>query len=379
MILVVLPKNNPLDLIKPKPVVSAMLPYITYSKFLDICVFSPFSDNPNNFVTNKIFSKKNSTKKTYTKSVLIEIQNLLTNGEKICVIEVHQDVKLAGNIAKKFPDIKVSVVKHNNYCINRFKEKFCLLRAYYYYRYIKYLHSIYCNSNYVSSVIAKNYPLMKSKTFTIYNSFGHIKDAISKLPVDFSDKKDQIVFAGKPVNHKGIKEFISALPDVLKKHTSYKAIIIGAFFSKKNKYSKTIKEIISSSELKNLISEGRIVFLKNLTPDLVFKNMLESKLVVVPSKSNEPFGLVCLEAHLAKCAVISSGRGGLKEVSGEYALYLDSVSPIDISSKLNFLIENSNEMSSLAKDGHDYAFNKFDPQKLVVILDAKRSEIINAS
>jgi glycosyltransferase involved in cell wall biosynthesis len=376
MILIILPKNNPLEEAKPKPVVSAMIPYVLYSSYKEeICIFSSYTDNPKIDVNNKIFSKQQSTKKKYILAVLLEIQRLLDNGISIPIVEVHQDVSLAGIIAKNFPNIRVSVIKHGDYCINRFKEKFSLIRWFYYNRYIKYLHSIYTISNYVRLAIEKDYPKMETKIFTVYNTYGHISQSL--ITQENNNKKNQIVFAGKPVAHKGISEFILSLPPVLNKHLDYKAIIIGAFFSKKGKYLKEIDGLFEKNDIRKLIDDSRIVFLKNLNPDEVFKNMAESKIAVVPTKTNEPFGLVCLESHLAKCAVVSSGNGGLSEISGDYALYLDCVSKDEISNKLNILIENEKKLRILASSGFEYTYNKFDPKKLALILDAKRQESIN--
>ncbi|MDR0485023.1 MAG: glycosyltransferase family 4 protein [Alphaproteobacteria bacterium] len=371
MILIILPKNNPLDSIKPKPVVSAMFPYTVYSQFVeDIRIFSPLTDNPNNQVNFKLFPKAN-----YNKLCIDEIQKLLDNNTLIPIVEVHQDVRLAGLIAKKFPQIKVSVIKHGDYFINRFKESLAIMRLFYYRKYIRYLHSTYCISDYVLNSLLSGYPKIKNKIFTVYNTYGHILEEVEKKSEIV--KKNQIIFVGKPVPHKGIVEFISALPEVLKQHKDYTAIIVGAFFSKKEKYAKTIEELMESSQIKELISSGRIVLFKNLTPTDVFSKMLESKIAVVPTKTKEPFGLVCLEAHLAKCAVVSSKNGGLPEVSGDYALYLKSVLLEEIVSSIDYLIKNANVLSDLSRNGYEYAYNKFAPKNLVPILDSKRIEIIN--
>ncbi|MCL2566912.1 MAG: glycosyltransferase family 4 protein [Alphaproteobacteria bacterium] len=370
MILIVLPKNNPLDFTNPKPVVSAMIPYAVYSKFAeDICIFTPQTEH-NDKIKSKILPKAN-----YNKHCLTEIQQLLNEGIDVDIVEVHQDVRLAGLIAKKFPQIKVSVVKHSNYFINRFKENFSLIRLYYYRQYIRYLHSTYCVSNYVRDVLVSGYPKIKNKIWTIYNTYGHMLDSIKNATA--VKKKKQIIFAGKPVSHKGIVEFISSLPLVLNQHKDYAAVIIGAFFSSKEKYANTMVQLLESNEVKELIAAKRILFLKNLKPSEVFANMQESSIAVIPTKTNEPFGLVCLEAHLSKCAVISSGRGGLREISGNHAIYLKDVSAKDIADSIDYLIKNPNILENLSVEGYEYAYNKFAPQNLVAILDAKREKIIN--
>ncbi|MDR2008562.1 MAG: glycosyltransferase family 4 protein, partial [Alphaproteobacteria bacterium] len=208
----------------------------------------------------------------------------------------------------------------------------------------------------------------------VYNSYGHILESIENSSNIV--KKNQIIFAGKPVAHKGIIEFISALPRVLNNHKDYTAVIIGAFFSKKEKYAATIANLLESAEIKELISAKRIIFLKNLSPSEVFAKMSESKIAVIPTKTKEPFGLVCLEAHLAKCAVVSSKSGGLPEISGDNAIYLNPVSATEIAKSIEYLIENPHILGKLAENGKIYAHDKFSPQVLVAILDVMREEFL---
>jgi glycosyltransferase involved in cell wall biosynthesis len=55
--------------------------------------------------------------------------------------------------------------------------------------------------------------------------------------------------------------------------------------------------------------------------------MQRAAIVVVPSRWEEPFGLVALEAMACGAALICSPRGGLPEVAGETALYADPDQP----------------------------------------------------
>jgi len=59
--------------------------------------------------------------------------------------------------------------------------------------------------------------------------------------------------------------------------------------------------------------------------------------VFVLSRSNEPFGLVALEAMASGCAVISSNRGGLPEACGDAAMLVNPDDPQAIVSSLRKL------------------------------------------
>ena len=48
----------------------------------------------------------------------------------------------------------------------------------------------------------------------------------------------------------------------------------------------------------------------------------QAAIALVPSKWDEPFGRTALEAHAGGCAVVSSGTGGLAEISENNAIVL---------------------------------------------------------
>jgi glycosyltransferase involved in cell wall biosynthesis len=72
---------------------------------------------------------------------------------------------------------------------------------------------------------------------------------------------------------------------------------------------------------------------------------------VVASKWAEPFGRTALEAHAAGAALISSGTGGLREISADAAEYLTEISGPAIAEKLSFLNSNEVRRRQIAADG----------------------------
>jgi glycosyltransferase involved in cell wall biosynthesis len=74
---------------------------------------------------------------------------------------------------------------------------------------------------------------------------------------------------------------------------------------------------------------------------------------LVPSKWAEPFGRVALEAHAGGAALISSGTGGLREISGDAALYLESVTAPAIAGALRQLARDGALRARLARRGDE--------------------------
>ncbi len=64
-------------------------------------------------------------------------------------------------------------------------------------------------------------------------------------------------------------------------------------------------------------------------------------IAMIPSKWREPFGRTCLEAHAGGAAVISSGSGGLREISGDAALYATDAEVDGLIDALRRLIDRS--------------------------------------
>ncbi|MDX2287902.1 MAG: glycosyltransferase, partial [Hyphomicrobiaceae bacterium] len=79
----------------------------------------------------------------------------------------------------------------------------------------------------------------------------------------------------------------------------------------------------------------------------------------VPSVWREPFGRTALEAHAGGCAVISSGSGGLAEVSGGHAVMLPEVTAAALGDAMSTLIDDGETRARLAKNGRAYVVASF--------------------
>ncbi len=76
-------------------------------------------------------------------------------------------------------------------------------------------------------------------------------------------------------------------------------------------------------ELQSLMKSANATYLGHVPRDRVPALVREHDVACVLSRSNEPFGLVALEAMASGCAVIASNRGGLPEACGNAGIQLD--------------------------------------------------------
>ena len=104
--------------------------------------------------------------------------------------------------------------------------------------------------------------------------------------------------------------------------------------------------------------------------------MQSAAIALTPSVWDEPFGLTAIEAHAAGAALISSGRGGLREASGPHALYVDAVTPQTLSAAMDRLIRDPAERLALARGGQAYVLEAHTPQRRAGELNAIRRILV---
>lgn len=135
-IALVFPYNNPCTVNNPKPVALVALSYIQNTKY-SITIITPATSTPFIHKKHQVVTINAVSESQYVHKVITILDNSYD------IVEVHQATKLAGRIAKKYPHIKVSLIKHGFYLINRIKERFFLFRLFYYHFYLKYIYRVF--------------------------------------------------------------------------------------------------------------------------------------------------------------------------------------------------------------------------------------------
>ena len=160
------------------------------------------------------------------------------------------------------------------------------------------------------------------KTKIIYHSVNTRKKTI---------KSNLIVFVGKLNYSKGYDIYKDAIIKILDKYENWKALSIGSE-SRRNIY-------INHKQHKEL---GFINHKKTL------EILDKSEIAVVPSRWEEPFGRVALEAAACGCATITSATGGLLETNN-YLININKIDSEKLYSKIDLLIQNNNKRKELQK------------------------------
>ena len=161
--------------------------------------------------------------------------------------------------------------------------------------FINYADRVICISKKQKKIFVSN----KIKIFeVIYNTF------LFKNKSTFFQSTGRIVYVGRLTHGKGFDVFFNAINEI-NKHSRLKVSIVGTGYLKK-------MLIRSGTPLQSNISYyGQIPYEKALA---VLRRAL---LVVIPSRWEEPFGRVALEALAHGVPIVASNRGGLPEIVGK--------------------------------------------------------------
>lgn len=155
---------------------------------------------------------------------------------------------------------------------------------------------------------------ISTRVVTIYNGLDTSQFDIKVPPIEREQlgiKKQDflVIFTGRLVKDKGIKELLLAMKE-LKDKKEIKLLVIGSEdFSKESEQSSFLSELHQiAEELEDKIKFTGFVSYNKLASYLAAANVM-----VVPSHINEAFGMACIEASAMGLPIIATNDGGIPE------------------------------------------------------------------
>jgi glycosyltransferase involved in cell wall biosynthesis len=250
----------------------------------------------------------------------------------IKIIIIHNRPHFFFILKKKFPEIKFILVFHND--PNTLRGS----------RLVKEKLSIIENCEKIVFVSA----YVKERFYYNINNFLPIKGDVVHPSTNYYNhnfkkklKKEKIiVFIGKLNSSKGYNFFGPAVINILKKHKDWKVIVAGN--EKRESYD---------------FKHERLKIYDWLSHKQIINIYKKSSISIVPSIWNEPFGRTAMESSDMGNALITSGKGGLKETSFN-PIIVKKINSKSIQNEIEKLIKNPNLLKKIQK--FNYKNNRID-------------------
>lgn len=174
----------------------------------------------------------------------------------------------------------------------------------------------------------------------------HIKTESKIIPNPYDDKtffaksditktKD-LIFVGRLVSDKGADILLKAVNLLKQAGFEIKVSIIGDGPEKKN-----LIKLVNELNVKNQID-----FLGVLREKELANEISKHKILIVPSKVQEGFGIVALEGIACGCVVIGSDCGGLKDAIGKCGLTFRNGNAVELAEKIKILLQDETYLDS---------------------------------
>ncbi len=187
-----------------------------------------------------------------------------------------------------------------------------------------------------------------------------------------AEREKLILFVGRVVPEKAPDAFVAACAAALPRLPGWRAEIIGADrFRADSPDTDFVRGVRTAAQAAGVALLGY-----RDHPD-VLAAMARAAIMVMPSRWQEPFGLTALEAMASGAALLCSARGGLPEVGGDAAIYVDPDDPAGMAAILAALANDPARLACLSLAGRQRA-SGFDLGPTRQRLDAIRASILAA-
>lgn len=295
-------------------------------------------------------------KAAHSRAVLKALQDFAPD-----LVEYHQQLGCAAEFAKRLPGVKHVLYRHTRirpprHLIDRMRYR-ARLRAF---------DRLIFVSRAAREEFLADYPAFDARASVVCNPID-----MDCWRGDPEDREKLILFSGRAMAEKGLDAFCEALAVVLDRKPEWRGALMLGDWDQHHEWA--------TPHIQALSRFGDRVEIRKSAPLAEVRDVARrAAIAAVPSRVAEAMGLTALEAHAAGAALISSGRGGLREASGLHALYTEPETDGLIQAMLR-LIEDDAGRIAMARDAQAFVARTHAPQSRAAELDRLRIEVTGAS
>jgi glycosyltransferase involved in cell wall biosynthesis len=161
------------------------------------------------------------------------------------------------------------------------------------------------------------------------------------------ERNRDLIFLGRLVSDKGVDVLIRALSILKDRGTVASLTIVG-----KGPEEESLRELSRSCAV-----GSQIEFLGEKTGSELVRILNAHKIIVVPSRWREPFGIVALEGIACGCVAVGSEDGGLSDAIGPCGLTFPNGDASRLAEVLCSLLSNPHTQSEFQKRAADHLKN----------------------
>lgn len=300
-----------------------------------------------NYIKLKITKKYDGN--IYIKEVINDLKKRKELNYYDCIIV--ENIGEFVPIIKKYTNTKVVLHLHNDYLNIETKNGNVITQA---------CDNIWCVSEFISKKVKEiiKDEKEKEKVKILYNgiNFEKIKRDVSnqekeniKKKYNISSEEKVIIYTGRLMPEKGVKELIEAYIELSKERENVVLLIAGGT----RKIKENENEFVDNIKKLSTNAKGRVIFTGNIEYKKLYEIYSIADIQVVPSMWEEAFGLTVIEGMSYSIPVIVTSSGGIPEiVHTDYELMVDRDLNliINLKEKINYILDNPKIVENIVKD-----------------------------
>ncbi|RZJ00872.1 MAG: glycosyltransferase [Brevundimonas sp.] len=289
-----------------------------------------------------------------TKAVATRLRDLAPD-----IVEYHQQLGPAAELARK-----VRGPMHVLYRHTRIKPPGNPIERFRYRKRLETFDHLLFVSEAACDEFRADYPKFKGAISAVCNPID-----VEAWRGDAERREKLILFSGRAMADKGLDAFCEALAAVLGRHPDWRGALMLGDWEKHAAWA-TPHVAALTARFGDRVEVHRSAPLAE-----VMAATRRAAIAVTPSRVAEALGLTALEAQAAGAALISSGRGGLREASGDHALYVDPPEAPGLIEAMERLIGDEALRLTLARGGQAHVAATHTPAVRTVQLDDLRQRL----